>query len=296
MSRDRGPYVQLLRSLPDSEKVNAVSEGAECLYVRLLASADDAGRFPGDPKWILAKLFTARMIAGQVTSEIIDERLVELDQAGLVHRYVVDGKPFVEIVNHFRQNRADVKTKVIYPGPGQARNEPSPVTDRTRNGFGTDASRERIERVSPEQNRTEQDTGPSVSESTKPKSRRKGPLEGITLSEMQDTGALMKRHQYLVNIDKRGAWKLSDTDPSRLAFLTAALSAIDKAGADGGDPVKLFVSSITECRRFGKCDHEDMARELFRDWQRQKQGSVMELAGVADSMMFEMPHDQDDEA
>ncbi len=46
----------LLKSYPDSEKVNSCSIGAEMLYVRLVAATDDHARYYGDPRMIAAKL------------------------------------------------------------------------------------------------------------------------------------------------------------------------------------------------------------------------------------------------
>jgi hypothetical protein len=65
----RESFNPLLKSYPDSNRINSVSEGAELLYVRLIAATDDKGRFYANPHWVLAKLFTARMIRGQVTED-----------------------------------------------------------------------------------------------------------------------------------------------------------------------------------------------------------------------------------
>lgn len=135
MAKQRS-YNPLLKNYPDSEKINAVSEGAELLYVRLLAQSDDAGRYSADPAWIAAKLFTARMVAGQIKPAQIQKRLDELEVVGLVVFYEDDGKLYLEMVDVFKRHRADVAIKVAFPEPG-------PDSYRSRNGDVTDAGRTR---------------------------------------------------------------------------------------------------------------------------------------------------------
>ena len=129
----RESYNPLLKSYPDSERVNALSIGAETLYTRLIAASDDAGRYYGDAKWVLARLFTARMVAGQVNQKSVEEWLCELEAAGLAKRYVVSEAKYIELVEVFKCLRKDVKPQVIFPVP-----LPESVTDagRTRNGHG----------------------------------------------------------------------------------------------------------------------------------------------------------------
>jgi hypothetical protein len=57
----------LLASYPQSERVNACSLGAEVLFVRLIAAADDYGNYYGDPSLILCYLFGHRMAKGEVS-------------------------------------------------------------------------------------------------------------------------------------------------------------------------------------------------------------------------------------
>ena len=85
----REPWNPLLKSYPDSEKINAISIGAETLYTRLIAQCDDHAHYYGDARWVLPKLFTARMIARQVTEADVSNWLGELEHVGFdraVHR------------------------------------------------------------------------------------------------------------------------------------------------------------------------------------------------------------------
>jgi hypothetical protein len=47
-SERRESYNPLLKSYPDSEKVNAVCVGAETLFTRLLAQSDDLAHYYGE--------------------------------------------------------------------------------------------------------------------------------------------------------------------------------------------------------------------------------------------------------
>jgi len=140
----RESYNPLLKSYPDSEKINAVSEGAEVLYTRLIAATDDAHRYYGDPDFVLAKLFTARMANQQVTSAEIESRIVELENIGLLRRYQVRGVRYIELIGCFKKFRKDVKPHLIFSEP---ENESEPVPERTRPEDVTDAGRSRAEDV-----------------------------------------------------------------------------------------------------------------------------------------------------
>lgn len=158
-----GSYNPLLKSYPDSDRVNAVSEGAEVLYCRLIAASDDAGRYYGDANWVLSKLFTARSIAGTVTAEDMESRLRELERAevGLIRRYRVSGMTYLEMPNVYKTLRTDVKRDVRFPDPPEVV-ESSDVTDpgRTRNESGPDAARVRNEFGPPDPHQTHTRTTP----------------------------------------------------------------------------------------------------------------------------------------
>ncbi len=118
MARLEAQYNPLLKSYPDSDKINAVSEGAEVLFVRLIAQSDDAGRYYGDPKFVLAKLFTSRMAEGQLTVKKIEDRICELEAVGLIERYTSGGSRYIQLVNAFKTVRKDKNPKYRFPGPG----------------------------------------------------------------------------------------------------------------------------------------------------------------------------------
>jgi len=115
MARSPG-YNPLLKTYPDSEKINAVSEGAELLYVRLIAASDDHGQFWGDAAFVWAKLFTHRM--QDLTIDQIEQRIQELETIGLLVRYEAAGKRYVQLLDVYKTGRADRKCNVEFPdGP-----------------------------------------------------------------------------------------------------------------------------------------------------------------------------------
>jgi len=117
MARLQASYNPLLKSYPDSDKINAVSEGAEVLYVRLLAQSDDAGRYYGEPSFVLGKLFTARMASGSLTAAEIESRILELEQVGLIRRYISGQVRYLELIGAFKTVRNDRSGVIRFPEP-----------------------------------------------------------------------------------------------------------------------------------------------------------------------------------
>lgn len=108
-------YNPLLKSYPDSEKINSVSEGAETLYTRLLAVSDDHGCYWGSPIMVMSKLYAHRAEKLQVNEMIVSQRLEELEQAELIRRYEVDGRIYLRLLSLYRPLRPDREPKSIYP-------------------------------------------------------------------------------------------------------------------------------------------------------------------------------------
>lgn len=138
----RRAYNPLLKSYPDSERVNAVSMPAETLYTRLIAQSDDAGRYWGDARMVLGRLFTQRSIAGQVGEPEIEAMICELEAVGLVRRYQVREIQYIELVGVHKVNRRDVKRVVLHPDPptGAAAVELHQDGDRGGTGDGEPAA------------------------------------------------------------------------------------------------------------------------------------------------------------
>lgn len=124
----RKNYNPLLKSYPDSVLVNSVSEGAEVLYVRLIAQSDDAGRYWGCPKLVAAKLFSHRFANEEVSVKEIGSRISELMGVGLIHTYEVSGQPYLVMVDVYKQLRKDVKPVITFPGPENGGSAPASRT------------------------------------------------------------------------------------------------------------------------------------------------------------------------
>lgn len=123
MARSAG-YNPLLKTYPDSERINAVSEGAELLYVRLIAKTDDHGQYWGDAAFVWAKLFTHRM--DTVSIDEIESRLQELEKVGLLVRYQAAGKRYLQLIGVHKTARYDRKCSVEFP------DGPEPVQCRSK--------------------------------------------------------------------------------------------------------------------------------------------------------------------
>lgn len=171
MSTRRRSYNPLLKSYPDSEKINSVSEGAECLYCRLIAQSDDAGRYYADPRVVLAKLFTHRMVAG-LTVEEVASRLDELEASSLIKRYEVDGKKYLQIVEVVKALRKDLTLQFFCPEPvtdvQRLCNETATDVQRSCNGIRSLNSIETLRQPNPTEpnptqpNQTEPDSAPAA--------------------------------------------------------------------------------------------------------------------------------------
>jgi len=114
----REPWNPLLKGYPFSEKVNAVSVGAETLFTRLVAQADDYGNYYGNPKQILAYLYGHRFAAGHVTATDTGRWRAELvsNAVGpLAAIYEVNGAEYIHLLNPRRRLREDVKADERFP-------------------------------------------------------------------------------------------------------------------------------------------------------------------------------------
>ena len=92
-----------------SERYWACSSEARNLYISVLLSADDTGRFTGSNFAL-----RTRCMAGTVSYERIENLLEELLNADLVRIYYVDGARFI-FIPRFRQYPRYINSK--YPPP-----------------------------------------------------------------------------------------------------------------------------------------------------------------------------------
>ncbi len=126
-NRRAGGWVPLLRSYPDSEKINTVSMAAELLYVRLLTFCDDAGNFYADPHEVLGKCLTKRWRQRQIGTKKVATLLAELEEVGLIVFYGTDVS-LLHIMNYPPPLRKDRTWVVTFPLPACD----DPVTNAAR--------------------------------------------------------------------------------------------------------------------------------------------------------------------
>lgn len=99
---------RVLRDWTDSEKVNEVSNNAECLFVRLMMKADDFGNFSANPKLVKSLCFPLK----DFREADISRWLHELETSGLIALYDADNKNYLHILN-FGQRLRTMNSK--YP-------------------------------------------------------------------------------------------------------------------------------------------------------------------------------------
>lgn len=151
----------------EDRKLNAVSEGAEVLFYRLLSKTDDYGRFYGDPALLKGQVFPRRH---ELTVQVIASRLVELVDAELILAFEAeDGELIVQFKNFEKRQafRRDIKRKARFPEPG-SRVTPSSSKELVSALFGsvTGPSRVRTDAdgSEPEPERPRTDSGLKTSE------------------------------------------------------------------------------------------------------------------------------------
>lgn len=100
-------------SIRTSDSINELSWFEECLFYRLIVSCDDYGRFDGRTAIIKGTCFPLK---DGVTVKNIESALSKLAAAGLVKRYVVDGKPYLSLPT-WEQHQSVRAKKSKYPSP-----------------------------------------------------------------------------------------------------------------------------------------------------------------------------------
>lgn len=124
MARVSNQYATVLRTSLGSQKMAAISMNAEWLFQRILVAVDCAGRYHGDAFEVACKLCTARMKAGQIQVPDVQAWLDELENVGLVARYIVEGEALLRVVEYFRPPNSKIKP-VFKPDPNEGNAFPS---------------------------------------------------------------------------------------------------------------------------------------------------------------------------
>ncbi|MCP1761977.1 hypothetical protein [Bradyrhizobium japonicum] len=113
-----------------SEQVVECSPIARLLFIGIWNFADDAGRIPASPRSLKLQIFPG----DDITSETIRGMIDELSANGLLLRYEVDGKEFLQVTGWHHQ-KIDKPQPPRYPPPPAKTEKHSTTIRRT---FATD--------------------------------------------------------------------------------------------------------------------------------------------------------------
>lgn len=121
-----------------SDRVNELDLFQENVYRRLMSVVDDFGRFDGRHEIIRAAIFPLRL--DSVTNDMIEQALEACRTLGLIVRYRIDGKNFLQL-SDFRQQVRVMRSKCPEPTQ-QAIDE----WNQVRSGCAADAQQVRSRR------------------------------------------------------------------------------------------------------------------------------------------------------
>ena len=105
----------LRASICTSETLASLSAEAERLFLRLIVSADDYGRFDGRPAIVRAHCFP--LMLDRISDDDVVAWLDELVAADLVQLYQVGGKPYLALTTWSRHQRPPRAAYSRYPEP-----------------------------------------------------------------------------------------------------------------------------------------------------------------------------------
>ncbi|VIO80080.1 hypothetical protein [Bradyrhizobium ivorense] len=105
-----------------SEQVVECSPIARLLFIGIWNFADDAGRIPASPRTLKLQIFPGDDFSSETIRGMVDE----LSANGLVVRYEVDGKEFLQVTGWHHQ-------KIDKPQPPKYPSPPRTVGDRSPN-------------------------------------------------------------------------------------------------------------------------------------------------------------------
>ncbi len=126
----------------DDERVNALSEGAETLFARIIIKADCEGRFYGNARVVNGKLYPLRNLSNRQ----VELRLKELESqkkngTGLIVRYIVGATQFLYLPGFEGEQtgmRKDREAPSIIPAPSGDASEPVAPVKAESEGLDTE--------------------------------------------------------------------------------------------------------------------------------------------------------------
>ena len=104
----------LKESICSSDTVDELSWFEEVFFYRLIVNCDDYGRTDARPAILKANLFPLK----DITAKNIENALCKLSAVGLVYRYIVNDKPYLQLVTWEKYQQVRTK-KSKYPSPDE---------------------------------------------------------------------------------------------------------------------------------------------------------------------------------
>jgi len=101
-------------SICQSEKIDMLSDSAECLYYRLMVQCDDYGAYKADPRIIKSMCYPLK----DMSTAKVEKMLTELVNAGLLMPYEADGKAYFYFLNWTKHQQIKNK-RSKYPVPSE---------------------------------------------------------------------------------------------------------------------------------------------------------------------------------
>ncbi|MCK9569825.1 hypothetical protein M0R72_12855 [Candidatus Pacearchaeota archaeon] len=101
-------------SICTSCDIEQLSPMEEVFFYRLIVNCDDYGRMDGRAPILRAKCFPLRL--GKVSDAMVDGFLTKLVSVGMVQKYVVTGKPYIQI-SAWEKHQQQRAKRSKYPSP-----------------------------------------------------------------------------------------------------------------------------------------------------------------------------------
>lgn len=101
-------------SICTSDSLASLSWFEQVLFLRLIVSVDDFGRYDARPSILKGRLFAL----DDVTTKAIQNSLHKLSTQGMINLYEVGGKPFLELTAWLKHNRPRA-AESKFPGPDE---------------------------------------------------------------------------------------------------------------------------------------------------------------------------------
>lgn len=128
----------------ESDSVNKLTWAGEVFYRRLMSVLDDYGRCDGRPMILRSKLYPLRI--DKVSEPDIVKWISECETAGLIRKYQVDGKDYLEMFN-FGQTVRIKKARVPPPSCKQMQADASTCSIETETETETETTNHILEKV-----------------------------------------------------------------------------------------------------------------------------------------------------